>query len=282
MKGTESLWKSSKQVETNPRAASVANLRRLVVSRDEREKTGLFYGEGMRFVSHAALAQAPIECLVVAPELLTHAFGQRLWRDLTQRGLPTLRVSAEIYASLSRVGEPQGIGAVVRQKWDRLSRTRPKTNTGIGWIALDTVRSPGNLGTVLRTAESVGASGLFLIGDSIDPYAPDVVRATMGALFGLRFVRTDLPALTAWRRRYHVPLIGTSPHAADDYRASSYRLPAVLWLGGERKGLSDEQQAVCDRVVRIPMVGRSDSLNLGVAAGVLLYELFHQRTQTRP
>jgi TrmH family RNA methyltransferase len=279
MKGTGKVWISPEEspgkIVTNPRSASVAALQRLIVSRDERERTGLFYTEGMRFVSRAAAQGARLESLVVAPDLLTHPFARHLWRDLSERGVPTLRVSAPIFAQLSLVEEPQGIGAVVRQRWERLGRIGP--DEGLCWVALDTVRSTGNLGTILRTAEAVGARGLILIGSGIDPYAPAVVRATMGALFAQRFVRTDLPTLAAWRRRHGVTLVGASPHASDDYHAVRYPFPVVLWLGGERQGLSTDQQSVCDRLVRIPMVGNGDSLNLAIAAGVMLYELYNQR-----
>jgi TrmH family RNA methyltransferase len=142
---------------------------------------------------------------------------------------------------------------------------------------LETVRSPGNLGTILRTSEAVGASGLILIGDSVDPYDPATVRSTMGSLFSQRFVRTNRREFSQWRYRRHYTLVGTAPTAAMDYQAVDYHGPTVLLLGDERKGLSTELQALCDTVVRIPMVGETDSLNLSVAASLMLYEVFNQR-----
>lgn len=259
------------------RSDSVAALLRLVESREERERTGLFYAEGMRFVHQAAESRLyGIETVVVAPELLTHPFGRKQRDELEASGLPILEVSAPIYRRLSMVEEPQGIAAVVRRRRERIQRAR--ADTGLCWVALDVCRSPGNLGTVLRTMEAVGAAGLILVGDAIDPYAPNVLRATMGALFHLRFVRTTMAEFDHWRAKNRVTLVGTSPHATLDYQGADYTSgPVALWIGGERQGLSHEQMAACDTVVRIPMVGRSDSLNLSVAASVMLYEVFSQR-----
>jgi len=216
-----------------------------------------------------------IESAVIAPGLLSNPFAHRLARRLRESDIPRLELSPAAYRSLSRVEDPQGIAVVVRQRWERLTRVGP--DAGLCWVVLDTVRSPGNLGTVIRTIDAVGAAGVILIGDPIDPYAPEVVRATMGAVFAVRFVRTTEAEFDRWRVRQGVTLVGTSPHATDDYCSVRYPARLALWMGGERRGLSDEAQARCDRVVRIPMVGKSDSLNLAMATSVLLYEVFNQQ-----
>ena len=268
---------NSRRVVANPRSESVAAILRLVESADERARTGQFYVEGMRFVNQAQEQSARVETYVVAPELLTHPFARRQYEEIIARRLPCLAVSGAIFRMLTQVDEPQGIGAVVRQHWDRLDRIR--VDRGLCWLMLDTVRSPGNLGTILRTGDAVGGAGVILIGDSIDPYAPRVVRATMGAIFRQRFVRTTIPQFQAWRARKgnECLWVATSPHATDEYRDLHYRAPTVLWMGGERQGLAPDAQALCDRTVRIPMVGAADSLNLAIATSVLLYEVFHQR-----
>jgi TrmH family RNA methyltransferase len=145
------------------------------------------------------------------------------------------------------------------------------------WIMLETVRSPGNLGTILRTSEAVGGSGLILLGNAVDPYDPATVRATMGSLFSQRLVCTTPEEFHSWRGRQRCALIGTMPSASIDYQALDYRGPLVLLMGDERKGLSPDLQAICDVVVRIPMVGGADSLNLSIAASLMLYEDFNQR-----
>ena len=135
------------------------------------------------------------------------------------------------------------------------------------------MQSPGNLGTILRTCEAVGAAGVILLGPQADPYDPSAIRATMGALFAQRLVRATWDEFAAWKRRHGCLLVGTSPSGKIDYRAVAYTPPTVLWMGWERQGLSPEQQALCDVMARIPMAGRSDSLNLAVSTGVMLYEI---------
>ena len=276
MKGSKkSCRKPESKVVVNTRSASIVALSRLVQKREERQRTGLFYVEGMRFVSNAAKAKFEIVQLIVSPDLLTHPFGQGLAHSLRERGIPCTQVSGALYGELSRVEEPQGIAAVVRQRWETLDEILPEI--GRPWIALDTLRSAGNLGTILRTADAVGAAGVLLVGPDIDIYEPAVIRATMGALFAMRCVRTDERSLTLWKRRTGLRLIGTSPSAKTDYQAVDYtRKPIALWLGGERLGMSGAQQSLCDGIGQIPMVGRSDSLNVGTATGVLLYEAFNQ------
>lgn len=236
-------------------------------------------------MAQAAQSKAPLRTAIAVPKMLSHPFARKLWAQLERDGVPCLPVSPEQFLRLSRAQEPQWIGAVAAQRWERLDQITPGPE--LCWLALDTLHSPGNLGTLLRTCDAVGAAGLMLIGPAIDPYDPATVRSTMGALFSQHFVRANLPDLLAWKRKHHGLLVGTSPHAGLDYQAAAYpsaaeRRPLILWLGGERQGLTGEQQAACDCTVRIPMVGRSDSLNLAVAASVLLYEVFNQRRRTPP
>jgi TrmH family RNA methyltransferase len=259
---------------TDRDSAPIRRIRSLL-TREARERTGRYFVEGIRFLSEAVHQHAPIETLVVAPKLLTHPFGQRLIRHQRRLGVPCLEVTPEVFMSLSRAEEPQWVGVVLRQQWERLTAVKP--SEGLCWVAVETVQTPGNLGTILRTAEAVGAAGLILIGPASDPYHPAAVRATMGALFGQRLVRTTTSELAAWKERHGCLLVGTSPKAAADYQAVQYPAPVVLCMGWERQGLSAGQKALCDVMVRIPMAGRSDSLNLAVATGVLLYEVFSQR-----
>ena len=144
---------------------------------------------------------------------------------------------------------------------------------GLCWIAVSGVQSTGNLGSLIRTADAVGAAGLVLIGENADPNDPACVRATMGSVFALRFVRTDLAGLLRWKHRHGVRLVGSSPAGERGYREVAYRAPLAVLLGSERKGLSEPEIAACDDVARLPMAGRCDSLNVAVAAGVLLYEV---------
>jgi len=164
---------------------------------------------------------------------------------------------------------------VLRQQWETLADVTLRRAPG--WVALDAVADPGNLGTIVRTADAVGAEGLILLGESTDLYDPAALRASMGAIFAQRLVRSDVASFVAWKQEQGVFVVGTSDSATTDYHRFSYPQPLVLLMGSERHGLTPQLQASCDVVVSIPMHGRSDSLNLAVATAVMLYELLNQR-----
>ena len=248
---------------------------RLLQHREERDKTGLYLIDGIRFLSQAVKQDARIETVFVAPELLKNIAAQRLVRKLQRDGVPILRVTPEVYHSVSQADEPQGIGAIVRQKWERLDQVRP--SRGLCWLAVEAVQAPGNFGTILRASEAVGGAGVILIGDEADPYDPATVRASMGALFHQRLVRAAPQEFAEWKKRRQCTLIGTSPTAAQDYTTVAYPDCSILLLGGEKRGLSDFLLDLCDVRVKIPMAGSADSLNVAVATGVLLYEIFNQK-----
>ena len=255
----------------NPAVKQIRALR----DRKERERSGLCFVEGIRLVGEAVQIGADVEQLVVAPELLSSEFGRDLVEGGRAAGGSVLEVSAAVFESLSRKEGPQGLGAVVRQRWLPLDAARAAD--GLCWVALDAVADPGNLGTILRTCDAVGAAGVILLGASSDPYDPAALRGSMGAVFSQRLVRAPFEHLVEWAHRQRCAIIGTSDGAAADLRAFPFPAPLVLLMGSEREGLSPAQQAACDAVVSIPMVGRSDSLNLAVATGVALYEIFYRR-----
>ncbi|HEY3289789.1 MAG TPA: RNA methyltransferase [Anaerolineae bacterium] len=255
---------------SNPTIKTIRNLR----DRKERDRAGSFFVEGIRLVVEAAQLGAEIETLIVAPELLKSHVALEAVEEQRRKSVNILEVSPEVFASLSLKEGPQGIGAVVRQHWETLRDAR------IGkehfWVALDEPQDPGNVGTILRTSDAVGSGGVILLGHSADPYDPVALRASMGAVFSQRLVRTRFDDLLIWKLEHDYRLVGTSDRGSIDFRTARYRFPLILLMGSEREGLSAEQQAACDMMVRLPMLGRSDSLNLAVATGVLLYELLER------
>ncbi len=248
--------------------------------REERERTGKFFVTGLRFIIQAHQQGAHIESLFVSPPLLVSVPGQRLVRKLRMAGTPVYEVPPEVLHSISLVDDPQGLGAVIRQQWQTLDTLRPGKE--LCWLALDTVQSPGNLGTILRSCDAVGCAGVILLGEATDPYEPCAVRASMGACFAQKFIRATPADFLAWKQKHKCTLVGTSPHTGEDYQQAAYPAPVVLFMGSERKGLSSELQDLCDGMVKIPMVGTSDSLNLAIATSVLLYEVFNQRRGEKP
>ena len=164
---------------------------------------------------------------------------------------------------------------MIRQQWLSLEEIQP--GAGDLWVALDEVADPGNLGTILRTHDAVGGKGVILLGHATDPYDPSAARASMGALFSQCLVRASFEEFSAWKQKLNIPLIGTSDSAQIDYQKIHYPASMVLLMGSERQGLDEAHIRLCDSMVRIPMVGTSDSLNLAVATAVVLYEIFNQR-----
>lgn len=256
----------------NPRIKHIRSL----AHRQEREQTSLFFIEGIRLVIEAIQLHAEIQTLVYAPALLKSQFGMGVVQQQQEQGISCLEVSADVFKSLSVKDGPQGLGAVVHQRWEQLDSVQG--NEGVCWIALVAAQDPGNIGTILRTSDAVGGAGLMLLGHCADPYDPSALRASMGAIFSQRLIKASFAEFVQWKRKRSLPIVGTSDKGAVEYRQATYRSPLVLLMGSEREGLSQEQQAVCDTMVKIPMVGRSDSLNLAVATGVVLYEIFYQKT----
>jgi len=253
------------------------NLRSLQ-TRHGRARSGLFLIEGIRHVARAIEARAPIQSVFIEPSSLNNTFGQKLVERLQHSGVRCVRLTQRLYRELTLAAEPQGIVAVVHQQWTPLDSVR--TDSGGLWLAVESVDSPGNLGTMMRTAEATGAAGLLVLGDGADPYEPSAARASMGALFALKLVRCSAWEFVEWARASSIAIVGSSPAGLLDFKSFHCRWPAVLVIGSEKRGLSEHLTQSCDFMVRIPMAGRGDSINAAVAAGVLLYELFDQRRAT--
>lgn len=247
---------------------------RKLEQKKHRQETGLFFIEGLRTVGEAVQVGAPINSLVIAPELLVSEFGQSLMEHPVVENVDRIEVSGEIFQAIAHKDGPQGIGALVRQNWQSLEAVEAKPSDC--WLALDAIADPGNLGTIMRTADAVGARGLILLGNATDPHDPTAVKASMGAIFSLALIRAEWEAFVQWRSDQAMTLVGASDSAEDNYQEYAYPRPLALLMGSERHGLSAQQQAACDQMVSIPMAGRSDSLNLAVATGILLYEIFNQ------
>lgn len=259
----------------NPRIKQIRKLR----DRKERQATGLFSVEGLRIVAEAAEQGAVFETLVVAPELLTSAFGQELVEKIAAAGVTVLEVSVPVFESISLKEGPAGLAAVIRQQWASLENAQ--TDPQCTWVALDSVADPGNLGTILRTHDAVGGMGVILLDHSTDPYDPTSIRASMGAVFTQTLIRASFEDFAQWKLQHKAHLVGTSDKAAADYAAYSYPPDLVILMGSERQGLQQRHLRLCDEVVSIPMRGSSDSLNLAVATGVVLYEVHNQRRGVR-
>jgi tRNA G18 (ribose-2'-O)-methylase SpoU len=225
-----------------------------------------------------------VEPLVYAPDLLVSERAQAL----VERVDPSRRLalSGEVFASLSDRDQPQGIAALIRMEEPSLARLPLAEELLV--VVAHQLRDPGNLGSIIRTADSAGATGLVIVEPSVDLYDPQTVRATMGSLFALPIVRLEDDGLLApWYYQVRASglqllVVGTSAHGPQLYFEVDYRRPLVLLLGSERRGLPEPMRQQADAVVRLPMSGTSTSLNVSAAAAALIYEVVRQRSSAGP
>ena len=253
---------------SNPKIKEVRALRR----RKAREAEGRFIVEGIWHIGEAIEAKAPVAALFYAPELLKSQFAQDLVEKHCGHDIPCFRTSPEVFASIAEKENPQGILAIVQESPARLEDLDPES---FPWsVALVSPQDPGNVGTILRTIDAVGASGLLLLNNSVDPYHPSAVRASMGAIFWHPIAASSFEAFAGWARSQGYHIYGTSVHGKLSYRdVPTYQRPLVLLMGSEREGLTPEQASVCESLVYLPMRGRVTSLNLAIATGVMLHAM---------
>jgi TrmH family RNA methyltransferase len=274
-----SRWIAPSQLSDmeNPLITSLSNplvkQARALHQKKARFESGLFLVEGIHHVGEAVEAGWEMESILYAPELLTSNFA----RDLISRlGTKPQPVSALVMESFAGKENPQGILALVHQKSLQLDAFSIPAEAGAQKItrsaALVSPQDPGNVGTILRTLDAVGADALFLLDGGVELYHPTVVRSSMGTIFWKPIIQTSFTDFVDWARKGNFQLIGTSAHGDIDYQTLVPRIPWILVLGNEQKGLSIEQTNACDVAVSLPMKGRVSSLNLAVAAGVLLYQ----------
>ena len=209
--------------------------------------------------------------MIVSERLLISGVGRKIVRTLRRAGTPTTRVSPEVFRSISTAERASGVGLIVGKPNERLSRFTP--SSGEFWLLLESLRSLGNLGTLLRTSVAAGGQGLILIGGDIDPFDPAVVRASMGMLFRQRIVRTNLTECRHWVDARGVAVVGASASATHAYFGHRFSGPTLIALGHERRGLSDGVRRMCNQLVCIPMAQGIDSLNVSVAGSLLMYEI---------
>jgi TrmH family RNA methyltransferase len=250
---------------TNPLVKAV----RALHQRKARDETGQFVAEGLKFVVEALeLGRFP-EILLHGPEAAGHPLLARAVKATLGAGGQAVEVTRDILAKVSRRDNPQAVIGVFRQAFTDLEALDPSAASG--WVALHRVRDPGNLGTVIRTADAAGCGAVILVGECCDPYSVEAVRATMGSIFALPIVCAGEGAFAAWRARWPGSVVGTLLSATVSHAEAAYRRPTLVLLGNEQQGLPPDMAALCDVNVKIPMRGRADSLNLSVAAGIMIY-----------
>jgi TrmH family RNA methyltransferase len=247
-------------------------------SREGRDALDAYAISGARLVIAAADHGNELEALLVSPPRLRSVAAQMVVRRLRARGVPVTKVDPATLSSLFPDRDPQGVAAIVRRP---IGGAASIGGSRALWLAVESVRSPGNLGSALRTSAAVGASGVVALRrgakPALDLRSPDVVRASMGAIASLHLASCTASELRARAVACGMTVVGASPEARIDYRELDWSRSLVLVVGAERGGLSHEQRAICDALVHIPMRARIDSLNFAVATSVLLYEAYRAR-----
>ena len=254
---------------SNPLVKEVRGLR----DKKNRRRDGLFIAEGLRILTEARDAGS-------LPEILFFAAGARhhlleaLVGEVEAAGGDVIETNADILHKLSGKDNPQTVLGVYRAFDTGLVRI--DRGSAPLWIVAQALRDPGNLGTILRTGDAVGAGGLILVDDCVDPFSVEAVRATMGALFTQRIAMASWAEFVPWLRSGEGQLIGTSLQARLDYQEPRYAKPAFILVGNEAQGLPPASEAECDLLVKMPMLGKADSLNAAVATAVMSYEVINR------
>jgi TrmH family RNA methyltransferase len=254
-------------------AFSNTTVKRLRSLRDKktRRKEGLFLAEGLRIIAEARDSGRLPEIIAFSPAGAAHPLAAEIIAAVDAMGREAIEVPPELLTKMSGKDNPQMLLGAYRQPSTALSQI--DRSSAPLWFVAQALRDPGNIGTILRTGDAVGAGGLILIDDSADPFSVEAVRASMGAIFTQAVATARWDEFLPWLRSGLGQLVGTSLKAETDYLAAHYERPCFLLIGNESQGLPTSYEEACDLLVKIPMAGRADSLNAAVAAAVMAFHI---------
>jgi TrmH family RNA methyltransferase len=246
-------------------------VKRLRALRDKktRREEGRFLAEGLRILTEARDSGRLPEIIAYSGKAPLHPLAAEIVAACEAAGGDVIVTSPEILSKMSGKDNPQAILGAYAQPDTRLSAL-DRTASPL-WLVAQSLRDPGNIGTILRTGDATGAGGLILVDDSADPYSVEAVRASMGAIFTQGVATASWDEFLPWLRGGPGQLVGTSLNTQTDYLDARYELPCFLLIGNESQGLPADYEAACDLLVKMPMLGRADSLNAAVAAAVMAY-----------
>lgn len=252
-------------------AFSNSTVKRLRSLRDKKARRleGMFLAEGLRIIAEARDSGRLPEIIAFSAEGAKHRLAAEIIAATEAQGGEAIETTAEILSKMSGKDNPQMLLGAYRQPetgLDLLDRASAPL-----WLCAQALRDPGNIGTILRTGDAVGAGGLILIDDCADPFSVEAVRASMGAVFTQQVATATWDEFRSWLRSGPGQLVGTSLKASDDYLDARYDQPCFLLIGNEQQGLPQAYEGECDLLVKIPMAGRADSLNAAVAAAVMAF-----------
>ena len=252
---------------SNPTIKALRSLR----EKKHRQRERRFLAEGLRLLTDARESGRVPEVLVMASKRDPHPLIDALERAVEAAGGDVIETTPDILSKITGKDNPQAVAGAFAE-WDT-SLAAIERDTAPIWLVAQALRDPGNLGTMLRTGDAVGAGGLILIDDCADPFGVEAVRASMGAIFTQKLVRARWEDFLPWLREGPGQLVAASLREAVPYRGAPYAAPCFVMVGNESQGLPEAYETACDLRVTMPMRGRADSLNAAVAAAVLAYEV---------
>ena len=240
---------------------------RSLAYRKYRKREGVFWAEGVRNTLEAIDNGWDIEALVYAPDMMRSNLARE---RIAASDLRKVAVADRVFERIAQSELPQGLGAVVKLPARNLSDIPVARNTFI--VALEEPQDRGNVGAVVRTIDAAGGRGVILVGQAVDPYDPEALRTSMGAIFSVPVVNCTAAEFLAWSKENKFHLIGTSAHADAEFRQLDYPRPLAVIFGNERIGMSESLQQAVDTMASIPILGRANSLNLGTSVAVMAYQ----------
>jgi RNA methyltransferase, TrmH family len=258
---------------SNPLIKALKGLER----KKERVESGLFLAEGARIVGEGLAWGWTAETVVVAADMADRPHIAALVRTADASGARVVLAPERLMTKITQKDNAQSVVAAFRQRHIAPDALPVHTSAAPLYVALYEVRDPGNLGTILRTADCAGASGVILLGTCCDPYSFEAVRASMGSIFDMPFAEASFDAFNAWRRAKGLSLTAASVNGTIRHDSAPFTTPSVIIMGNEQAGLPADVEAACDHLSLIPMRGGADSLNLAQATAIMIYEAWRQR-----
>lgn len=264
------------ELVTSAKNTRLKEIRKLA-QKSYRDETGLCLVEGIQPCLRAIENGHDVELFIYSPEILRSEAALAMVSDLEKRNTSILRVSKDAFASLSLRDNPMGIALVAKMRPTALSQVELRRDSIL--TALFNVKSPGNLGTIVRTVDSIGGAGVVLVGQTADPYDPLCIKASVGTVFNVPIIKVaSADDFLTWCHSRQVALITTSAQAKVDLAGAAFSYPCAVLMGSEGPGLPEDVLSAGRWSVRIPMYGQASSLNLAVATGIILYEVKKQQT----
>lgn len=255
----------------NPKVKHAYALR----ERRERDREGVTILEGYRELSRALALDIRIRECFCCPELYLGENENKLIADIEHSGAEIYETTKEILIKLAYRDRPEGLIAIAEMKKKGLE-SMPVRKDGL-YLVAETIEKPGNLGSILRSADAVGATGVIICNRQTDIFNPNVIRASTGAIFSVPLVETSSGEALEWLRRHGIRTLAATPHTDRVYTENDMTCGTAIVVGAEQYGLSDYWMNSADVQVVIPMLGKMDSLNVATAATLLLYEAARQR-----